>query len=68
MASNPRQLSGRFIRLKPEQGVIHKTKYLHNFGLDLDHQGFWTTFCVIKNFGEPFLECGPIPMYPFEAS
>ncbi len=47
MASNPRQLSGRFFRLKkPDQGVIHKTKYLHNFGLD--HQGFWRTFCVIR--------------------
>jgi hypothetical protein len=47
MASNPRQLSGRFFRLKPEEGIIHKTKYLHKF--DLDHQEFWRTFCVIKN-------------------
>jgi hypothetical protein len=38
MASNPRQSSGRFFRLKPEQGVIHKIKYLHNFSPD--HQGF----------------------------
>jgi hypothetical protein len=52
MASNPRQVSGRFFCLKPEQGVIHKTKYLHNFGLD--HQEFWRTFCIIKNFGELF--------------